>query len=63
MANPTALMMSSILMLNYLGEREAASRVDAALIKVYREGKHVTKDVGGTANTKEFTSAVMAALK
>jgi isocitrate dehydrogenase (NAD+) len=63
LANPTALIMSSILMLNYLGEREAASRVDAALIKVYREGKHVTKDVGGTANTKEFTSAVMAALK
>jgi isocitrate/isopropylmalate dehydrogenase len=32
------------------------------LIAVYREGKHVTKDVGGTAGTREFTDAVIAAL-
>ena len=62
LANPTALIMSAVLMLNYLGEREAASRVDAALITVYREGKHTTKDVGGKAGTKEFTDAVIAAL-
>ncbi len=63
LANPTALLMSAVLMLNYLGERDAAKKVDAALIKVYREGKHVTKDVGGTAGTREFTDAVIAALK
>ncbi|HEY2119924.1 MAG TPA: isocitrate dehydrogenase (NAD(+)) [Candidatus Acidoferrum sp.] len=63
LANPTALIMSAVLMLNYLGEREAASRVDTALIKVYREGKHTTKDVGGKAGTKEFTDAVIAALE
>jgi isocitrate dehydrogenase (NAD+) len=63
LANPTALIMSAVLMLNYLGERDAATKVDAALIKVYREGKHVTKDVGGTAGTREFTDAVIAALK
>lgn len=63
LANPTALIMSAVLMLNYLNEREAASKVDAALIKVYREGKHVTKDVGGKAGTKEFTDAVIKALK
>jgi isocitrate dehydrogenase (NAD+) len=63
LANPTALTMSAVLMLNYLGEREAAYRVDAALIKVYREGKHTTKDVGGKAGTKEFTDAVIAGLK
>ncbi len=62
LANPTALIMSAVLMLNYLGEREAAAKVDAALIKVYREGKHVTKDVGGKAGTKEFTDAVIGAL-
>jgi isocitrate dehydrogenase (NAD+) len=50
-------------MLNYLGEREAAAKVDAALIKVYREGKYTTKDVGGKAGTKEFTDAVIKALK
>ncbi len=63
LANPTALIMSAVLMLNYLGERETAAKVDAALIKVYREGKHVTKDVGGKAGTKEFTDAVIKALK
>ncbi|HEY4979807.1 MAG TPA: isocitrate dehydrogenase (NAD(+)) [Candidatus Acidoferrum sp.] len=63
LANPTALIMSAVLMLNYLGERDAASKVDAALIRVYREGKHVTKDVGGKAGTKEFTDAVIDALK
>ena len=63
LANPTALIMSAVLMLNYLGEREAAAKVDAALIKVYREGKRTTKDVGGKAGTKEFTDAVIAALK
>ncbi len=63
LANPTALIMSAVLMLNYLNERDAAKKIDTALIKVYREGKHVTKDVGGTAGTKEFTDAVIAALK
>lgn len=63
LANPTALIMSSVLMLNYLNEREAAGKIDAALIKVYREGKHTTKDVGGKAGTEEFTDAVVAALK
>jgi isocitrate dehydrogenase (NAD+) len=62
LANPTALTMSSILMLQYLGERTAAERIEAALISVYREGKHVTKDVGGKAGTQEFTDAVIAAL-
>jgi isocitrate dehydrogenase (NAD+) len=62
LANPTALVMSSILMLNHLGEKAAAERIEKALIAVYREGKHVTKDVGGTAGTNEFTDAVIKAL-
>ena len=62
LANPTALLMSSILMLEHLGERPTAQRIEAALVKVYKEGKHVTKDVGGTAGTQEFTDAVIAAL-
>jgi len=62
LANPTALLMSSILMLNHLGEQSAAARIEMALIKVYKEGKHVTKDVGGKAGTQEFTDAVIAAL-
>ena len=61
-ANPTALLMSSILMLNYIGEAFTADRVEQALWKVYREGKHKTRDLGGTASTEAFTDAVIAAL-
>jgi len=62
LANPTALLMSSIMMLDHLGERSAASRIEAALEKVYREAKHTTQDVGGKAGTREFTEALVEAL-
>ena len=62
LANPTALLMSSILMLDYLGERSAARNIETALEKVYTEGKHTTHDVGGKAGTNEFTEALIAAL-
>ena len=61
-ANPTALLMSGIMMLDYLGELAAARRVEKALHKVYREGTTLTRDVGGKASTAEFTQAVIAAL-
>jgi isocitrate dehydrogenase (NAD+) len=61
-ANPTALLMSSILMLNYIGEGFTADHVEQALWKVYREGLHLTRDLGGTAGTQEFADAVIAAL-
>jgi isocitrate dehydrogenase (NAD+) len=61
-ANPTALVMSGAMMLNYLNETDAARRVLGALDKVYREGKYTTRDVGGTATTQEFTKAVVRAL-
>ncbi len=63
LANPTALLMSSILMLDHLEERPAARQIEAALESVYREAKHTTRDVGGTARTEEFTDAVIAALR
>ena len=63
LANPTALLMSGILMLDHLGERSAARRIESALETIYREGKHTTRDVGGKANTQEFTDAVIAALQ
>ncbi len=62
-ANPTALLMSSALMLDHLGEATAAERIQKALEKVYREAKHTTRDVGGTGGTVEFADAVVAALK
>jgi isocitrate dehydrogenase (NAD+) len=62
LANPTALLMSGIMMLDHLGERPAARRIEAALERVYREGKHATRDLGGKATTQEFTDAVISAL-
>jgi isocitrate dehydrogenase (NAD+) len=62
-ANPTALMLSSVMMLNHLGELEAASRLRGAIEKVYRDGTHVPKDVGGTAGTAEYTDAVCSAIR
>jgi isocitrate dehydrogenase (NAD+) len=62
LANPTALLLSSIMMLDHLGEGAAARRIEEALEVVYREGKHTTRDAGGTAGTAEFTDALIAAL-
>jgi isocitrate dehydrogenase (NAD+) len=58
-ANPTALMQSAALMLLHLGEEAAARRLQRAIEDVYAEGKHLTRDVGGQASTREFTDAVI----
>ncbi len=62
-ANPTALLQSAVLMLRHVDEDEAADKVHAALERVYRERKTLTRDVGGTAGTKAFADAVIAALE
>jgi isocitrate dehydrogenase (NAD+) len=62
-ANPTALLMSSIMMLRYIDEMQAAKRVEDALHKVYREHKSLTRDVGGTASTSEFTENLIRTLE
>jgi isocitrate dehydrogenase (NAD+) len=58
-ANPTALLQSGILMLRYIGEREAADRIETAMLTVFKEGKVRTKDIGGTAKTAEFADAII----
>ncbi len=58
-ANPTALLMSGILMLRHLGEKDAAVRIEKALLEVFAEGKSLTKDLGGTAKTNEFARAIV----
>jgi isocitrate dehydrogenase (NAD+) len=62
-ANPTALLQSGILMLRHLGEREAAERVERAMLKVFRDGQVRTRDIGGTARTNEFARAVVEAME
>jgi isocitrate dehydrogenase (NAD+) len=61
-ANPTALLQSAILMLRYIDEDKAADEVQKAMEHVYSEKKTLTRDVGGTAGTKAFADAVIAAL-
>jgi isocitrate dehydrogenase (NAD+) len=62
-ANPTALLMSGIMMLRYVNEMAAAERIENALHKVYRERKSLTRDVGGTATTAEFTENLIRTME
>jgi isocitrate dehydrogenase (NAD+) len=61
-ANPTALIQTSVLMLRHLGERDAATRIQTALEKVLADGQLLTRDLGGQATTIEFTEAVIRSL-
>jgi isocitrate dehydrogenase (NAD+) len=61
-ANPTALILSGVLMLRHLGEMEAADRLERAVHRVIGDRQTVTRDLGGSASTDEFASAVIAAL-
>jgi len=58
-ANPTALILSGVLMLRHLGEQAAAERVEAALREVIAEGRHVTYDLGGDTGTRGFADAIV----
>jgi isocitrate dehydrogenase (NAD+) len=58
-ANPTALLMSGILMLRHIGERDAAQKIETAMLKVFNEGKVRTRDIGGTSKTNEFARAII----
>ncbi len=62
LANPTALLLSALLMLEHLGETGAADRIRRALHQVLGSGQVRTRDLGGSATTSEFTAAVCAAI-
>jgi len=57
-ANPTALLLSALLMLRHIGEGAIADRIMAALGAVLSDGRVRTRDLGGTASTSEFTDAI-----
>jgi isocitrate dehydrogenase (NAD+) len=61
-ANPTALMLSGVLLLRHIGQQAAAERVEEAIRSVLAEGRTVTYDLGGTAGTSDFADAVVARL-
>jgi 3-isopropylmalate dehydrogenase len=56
--NPTAMLLSTKWMLEYLGFEEAAQRLEKAVYEVYEEGKYLTPDQGGISSTTEFCKAV-----
>ena len=56
--NPTAMILSVKMMLDYLGESEKARRLEAAVARVIREGKVRTYDMGGTNSTLEVGQEV-----
>ena len=61
-ANPTAMILSGVLMLRHLGHPDVADRVELAVRDVIAEGTVVTHDLGGTAGTSEFADAIIAQL-
>ena len=61
-ANPTALIQSAIMMLRHLNLLNEANRIEDALYAVYEQGHDLTKDLGGTATTTQFTDALIAKL-
>lgn len=58
-ANPTAAILTGVMMLKHLGEFQAAEKIDNAVTEVLKEGKVVTSDLGGTAKTMEFAQEVI----
>jgi isocitrate dehydrogenase (NAD+) len=58
LANPMALILSSAMLLDHIGEMSAAARVRAAVEAVLREGKKLSRDLGGSAGTTEIAEAI-----
>jgi isocitrate/isopropylmalate dehydrogenase len=61
-ANPSALVLAACMMLDHIGDRDRAARVRAAVEGTIREGKTVTRDLGGSATTDAFAGAIVARL-
>jgi isocitrate dehydrogenase (NAD+) len=61
-ANPTAVMLAGAMLLDRLGERERAQRLELAIRRVIAEGRDTTPDIGGSGTTTAFTNRVIAAL-
>jgi len=59
LANPTALLLSSIMMLQHMGLNSHANAIQKAIFKTLAEGKYLTGDLGGKAKTHEYADAVI----
>ncbi|MEM3377459.1 MAG: isocitrate/isopropylmalate dehydrogenase family protein [Candidatus Bathyarchaeia archaeon] len=61
--NPVATIMAAQMMLDYLGEKEAAAKIEKAVMQVLSEGKVRTKDLGGASTTSEMSEAVVSKIR
>lgn len=62
-ANPTGLLRSAVMMLEYIKENEKAKKIENALFEVFKEGKILTKDLKGNASTKEFSNEIIKKIR
>ena len=58
-ANPIALLEAAVMMLNHIGKKDIADKITNAILKTLTNGESLTKDLGGNANTKELTKAII----
>ena len=59
-ANPTALLLSAVMMLRHLGEHDIANKISTSVMRVCADGKCLTIDLGGKASTNEYKSEVIS---
>jgi len=62
-ANPLAIIMSGVMMLNHIHEEALATKIKTAYDAVLAEGKNLTRDLGGTASTDQFADALIGKIK
>jgi isopropylmalate/isohomocitrate dehydrogenase-like protein len=61
--NPTATIMAVQMMLDYIGEKDAAAKIESAVLEVLKEGKVRTKDLGGSSSTSEMSDAIASKVR
>lgn len=62
LANPTALLLSGVMMLEHLGKTQHANQIKSATLKTIADGKYITGDLGGSSKCSEFTKAIIGNL-
>jgi isocitrate dehydrogenase (NAD+) len=61
-ANPIALLRSAAMMLDYIGQREPAARIESSVRKTLADGRGLTRDLGGAGDTATITRQLIASL-
>ncbi|MFN8498801.1 MAG: isocitrate dehydrogenase (NAD(+)) [Anaerolineae bacterium] len=62
LANPTAVILSGVMMLRHMARYDVANRIEQAVLDVFADGKHITRDLRGSASTQEYVDAIIEKL-